>query len=240
MAKIERALLSLTDKTGAVEFARGLREMDIGLISTGGTAKLLKEAGIAVFDVSEVTHFPEMLDGRVKTIHPNIAGGILAMRSRPEHMEAIEQHGIPTIDMVIVNLYAFEKVAAKADAAVEELVENIDIGGPTMIRAAAKNWQDVAVVTEPADYACLLEELRASGGSLSRKTHWDLAVKAFHKTAAYDRAISNRLADISVAGEEFHHERTALPRTLDLRVPKALDMRYGWAWPAGGSCRARN
>jgi phosphoribosylaminoimidazolecarboxamide formyltransferase / IMP cyclohydrolase len=227
MAKIERALLSLTDKTGAVEFARGLREMDIGLISTGGTAKLLKEAGIAVFDVSEVTHFPEMLDGRVKTIHPNIAGGILAMRSRPEHMEAIEQHGIPTIDMVIVNLYAFEKVAAKADAAVEELVENIDIGGPTMIRAAAKNWQDVAVVTEPADYACLLEELRASGGSLSRKTHWDLAVKAFHKTAAYDRAISNRLADISVAGEEFHHERTALPRTLDLRVPKALDMRYG-------------
>lgn len=227
MAKIERALLSLTDKTGVVEFARGLRELDIDLISTGGTAKLLKDAGIQVFDVSEVTHFPEMLDGRVKTIHPNIAGGILAMRSKPEHMEALEQHAIPTIDMVVVNLYAFEKVAAKADATVPELIENIDIGGPTMIRAAAKNWQDVAVVTEPADYACLLEELQASGAVLSRKTHWQLAVKAFHKTAAYDRAISNRLADISAIEDGFTDERTLLPRALDLRVPKALDMRYG-------------
>ncbi|HEU0124099.1 MAG TPA: bifunctional phosphoribosylaminoimidazolecarboxamide formyltransferase/IMP cyclohydrolase [Bryobacteraceae bacterium] len=227
MAKIERALLSLTDKTGAVEFARGLRELDIDLISTGGTAKLLKDAGIPVFDVSEVTHFPEMLDGRVKTIHPNIAGGILAMRSKPEHMEALEQHAIPTIDLVIVNLYAFEKHAANKEATVPELIENIDIGGPTMIRAAAKNWQDVAVVTSPDDYPALLEELKASGGALSRKTHWDLAVKAFHRTAAYDRSIANRLADISAEGDGFSDVQLDLPRTLDLRVPRVLDMRYG-------------
>jgi len=227
MAKIERALLSLTDKTGAVEFARGLRELDIDLISTGGTSKLLKDAGIPVFDVSEVTHFPEMLDGRVKTIHPNIAGGILAMRSKPEHMEALEQHAIPTIDLVIVNLYAFEKIAANKDATVPELIENIDIGGPTMIRAAAKNWQDVAVVTNPGDYTELLAELKASGGTLSRKTHWNLAVKAFHMTAAYDRAISNRLADISATDEGWDDVQLDLPRTLDLRVPRVLDMRYG-------------
>ena len=227
MAKIERALLSLTDKTGVVEFARGLRELDIDLISTGGTSKLLKDAGIPVFDVSEVTHFPEMLDGRVKTIHPNIAGGILAMRSKPEHMEALEQHAIPTIDLVVVNLYAFEKIAANKDATVPELIENIDIGGPTMIRAAAKNWQDVAVVTNPGDYGDLLAELKASGGTLSRKTHWTLAVKAFHMTAAYDRAISNRLADISATDEAWDDVQLDLPRTLDLRVPRVLDMRYG-------------
>ncbi|MBL8239519.1 MAG: bifunctional phosphoribosylaminoimidazolecarboxamide formyltransferase/IMP cyclohydrolase [Bryobacterales bacterium] len=224
---MERALLSLTDKTGAVEFARGLRALDIDLISTGGTAKLLKDAGIQVFDVSEVTHFPEMLDGRVKTIHPNIAGGILAMRSKPEHMEALEQHAIPTIDLVIVNLYAFEKIAANKDATVPELIENIDIGGPTMIRAAAKNWKDVAVVTNPADYPALLEELNANAGQLSRATHWNLAVKAFHMTAAYDRAISNRLADITAVGDGFNDVQLDLPRTLDLRVPRVLDMRYG-------------
>jgi len=227
MPKIERALLSLTDKTGAVEFARGLRALDVTLISTGGTAKLLKDAGLEVHDVSNVTHFPEMLDGRVKTIHPNIAGGILAMRSKPEHMEALEQHAIPTIDLVVVNLYAFEKIAAKKDAHVGDLIENIDVGGPTMIRAAAKNWQDVAVVTNPGDYNALLEELNTNAGALSKKTHWDLAVKAFHMTAAYDRAISNRLADISIEDEDFRDERTDLPRTLDLRVPRALDMRYG-------------
>ena len=227
MAKIERALLSLTDKSGAVEFARALRELDIDLISTGGTAKLLKDAGIAVYDVSEVTHFPEMLDGRVKTIHPNIAGGILAMRSKPEHMESLEQHAIPTIDLVAVNLYAFEKIAANKDATVPELIENIDIGGPTMIRAAAKNWQDVAVVTSPADYPALLAELKANAASLSRETHWNLAVKAFHTTAAYDRAIANRLADITADGDGFNDVQLDLPRTLDLRVPRVLDMRYG-------------
>lgn len=220
MAKIERALLSLTDKTGAVEFARGLRALDIDLISTGGTAKLLQDAGIPVFDISAVTHFPEMLDGRVKTLHPAIHGGILAMRSKPEHMEAIEQHAIPTIDLVCVNLYAFEKIAAKADATTEELIENIDIGGPTMIRAAAKNYQDVAVVVEPSDYPAILAELEANQGQILPETHWRLAVKAFHHTAAYDRAVSNRLALVGMPP-------TPLPATLDIRVPKVLDMRYG-------------
>ncbi len=220
MAKIERALLSLTDKTGAVEFARGLRALDIDLISTGGTAKLLQDAGIPVFDVSAVTHFPEMLDGRVKTLHPAIHGGILAMRSKPEHMEAIEQHAIPTIDLVCVNLYAFEKIAAKADATTEELIENIDIGGPTMIRAAAKNYQDVAVVVEPSDYPAILDELEANQGQILAETHWRLAVKAFHHTAAYDRAVSNRLALVGMPP-------APLPATLDIRVPKVLDMRYG-------------
>jgi phosphoribosylaminoimidazolecarboxamide formyltransferase/IMP cyclohydrolase len=220
MAKIERALLSLTDKTGAVEFARGLRALDIDLISTGGTAKLLQDAGIPVFDVSAVTHFPEMLDGRVKTLHPAIHGGILAMRSKPEHLEALEQHAIPTIDLVCVNLYAFEKIAANPHATTEELIENIDIGGPTMIRAAAKNYQDVAIVVEPADYPAILAELNANQGHILPDTHWRLAVKAFHHTAAYDRAVSNRLALMGAPP-------SPLPATLDLRVPKVLDMRYG-------------
>ena len=220
MAKIERALLSLTDKSGAVEFARGLRALDIDLISTGGTAKLLQDAGIPVFDVSAVTHFPEMLDGRVKTLHPAIHGGILAMRSKPEHLEALEQHAIPTIDLVCVNLYAFEKIAANPHATTEELIENIDIGGPTMIRAAAKNYQDVAIVVEPDDYPAILAELNANQGHILPDTHWRLAVKAFHHTAAYDRAVSNRLALIGAPP-------SPLPATLDLRVPKVLDMRYG-------------
>ncbi|MBM3782824.1 MAG: bifunctional phosphoribosylaminoimidazolecarboxamide formyltransferase/IMP cyclohydrolase [Acidobacteria bacterium] len=227
MAKIERALLSLTDKTGAVAFAQGLRALQIDLISTGGTARLLKDAGVTVHDVSDVTHFPEMLDGRVKTIHPNIAGGILAIRSKEEHMEALEQHAIPTIDLVAVNLYAFETIAAKKDAHFEEIVENIDIGGPTMIRAAAKNWQDVAIVTDPADYPAVLDELQNNGGALSRKTLWNLAVKAFERTAAYDRAIANRLANITVDGDTVTDQPSELPRTLDLRVPRAIDMRYG-------------
>ena len=143
MAKFERALLSVTDKTGVAEFARGLSGLGIELISTGGTYRVLSEAGVAVREVADVTGFPEMLDGRVKTIHPRVAGGVLAMRAKPEHMAAIEEHGIPRIDIVVVNLYQFEKVAARTDAKVEELIENIDIGGPTMIRAAAKNFQDV-------------------------------------------------------------------------------------------------
>src|SRR6478736_9054678 len=159
MPRIERALLSVTDKTGLLPFARQLHELGVELISTGGTAKLLRDDQIPVLEVAEVTEFPEMLDGRVKTIHPRIAGGILAMRSKPEHMRAIAEHGIPPIDLVCVNLYEFEKIAAKKDAPLEELIENIDIGGPTMIRAAAKNWQDVAVITSVADYAGVIEEL---------------------------------------------------------------------------------
>src|SRR3984957_15369997 len=174
MPQIRRVLLSVTDKTGVADLARGLTALGAELISTGGTARVLRESGIAVTDVSEVTHFPEMLDGRVKTIHPAIAAGMLAMRDRPEHMQALAEHGIAPIDMVVVNLYRFEDAAARVDATREELIENIDIGGPTMIRAAAKNYQDVAVVVSPCDYESILDELRTNG-TLAPETHWRLA-----------------------------------------------------------------
>jgi phosphoribosylaminoimidazolecarboxamide formyltransferase/IMP cyclohydrolase len=227
MPTIQRALLSVTDKTGVSEFALGLRELGIELISTGGTAKLLRDAGIAVTDVSEVTEFPEMLDGRVKTIHPRIAGGVLAVRGKPDHMAALRDHAIQPIDMVVVNLYAFEKVAARKDAPVDELIENIDIGGPTMIRAAAKNWQDVAVVTSAADYPALLDELRASGGKLSRPTCWQLAKKAFAVTAAYDSAISSRLSTLEVDGDDFRERTDAVPAVLSIHAPQTMALRYG-------------
>ena len=221
MARIERALLSVTDKTGITEFAQALSALGIEILSTGGTFRVLKEAGISPLrEVAEVTEFPEMLDGRVKTLHPRVAGGILAMRSKPEHMAAIAAHGIPRIDLVVVNLYEFEKIAAKADATLEELIDNIDIGGPTMIRAAAKNWQDVAIVTAASDYAAIIEELRANDASLSSETHWRLAKAAFATTAAYDRAVSIRLAQIPPTAE-------ALPATLDIRAPRTLSLRYG-------------
>ena len=219
MAKISRVLLSVTDKTGILEFATALAGMGAELISTGGTARLLRDAGIPVTDVSDVTGFPEMLDGRVKTMHPKIAGGILAMRANSEHMAAIETHGIAPIDMVVVNLYRFEDVAAKAGAHLEELIENIDIGGPTMLRAAAKNYQDVAVVTAPEDYSAVLKELRASSGELSLDTKWRLARKVFRTTADYDSAISARLDQID--------SPTSLPQTLAIRAPKMMDLRYG-------------
>ncbi len=228
MAKIQRALLSVTDKTGLVEFARVLAGLGIELISTGGTAKLLREAGLDGKDVAEVTGFPEMLDGRVKTLHPRISGGILAMRSKPEHMAAIAEHGIPAIDMVVVNLYAFEKVAAREEARVEELIENIDIGGPTMIRAAAKNYQDVAVVTSASDYAAIAEELQGAGGTLSLATHWRLAKQAFALTASYDRAITARLARITVEDGAFSDQPAeATPVILDVHVERSLPLRYG-------------
>lgn len=220
MPKIARALLSVTDKTGLASFAQALAALGVELISTGGTAKLLREAGLAVKDVSEVTGFPEMLDGRVKTIHPRVAGGVLAMRSKPEHMAAIAEHGIPAIDMVVVNLYQFEKVAAEAGATREELIENIDIGGPTMIRAAAKNWQDVAVVTSAADYDALACELRSNGGVLSQDTHWRLMVAAFELTASYDRAIAAKLRSLDAAPGE-------LPAVLDVKLPRRMALRYG-------------
>lgn len=221
MSRIQRALISVTDKSGVIDFARALTGMGVEVLSTGGTYRALKEAGIAPLrEVAEVTEFPEMLDGRVKTIHPRIAGGILAMRSKPEHMQAIAKHGIPAIDLVCVNLYEFEKIAAKKDAPLEELIENIDIGGPTMIRAAAKNWQDVAVVTAAADYGPIVAELQGSGGVLSSETHWRLAKKAFATTAAYDRAVSARLAEIPPTGE-------TLPAVLDIRAPRKLALRYG-------------
>ncbi|HLK48548.1 MAG TPA: bifunctional phosphoribosylaminoimidazolecarboxamide formyltransferase/IMP cyclohydrolase [Bryobacteraceae bacterium] len=219
MHKIQRVLLSVTNKTGLIDFARALSGMGAELISTGGTARLIRESGITVREVSDVTGFPEMLDGRVKTLHPKISGGILAMREKPDHMRAIAEHGIPCIDMVVVNLYRFEDVAAKSGASLEELIENIDIGGPTMIRAAAKNYQDVAVVVSPEDYGAIVEELRAGSGTLSRETKWRLAQKAFRTTADYDAAISARLQQVS------HAE--ALPLDLSLRASKLMDLRYG-------------
>jgi phosphoribosylaminoimidazolecarboxamide formyltransferase/IMP cyclohydrolase len=214
-----RVLLSVTDKTGVSEFARGLTALGADLISTGGTARLLRENGIAVRDVSEVTGFPEMLDGRVKTMHPKITGAILAMRDNAEHAASLREHAIEPIDMVVVNLYQFEKIAARKDASLEELIENIDIGGPTMIRSAAKNWQDVAIVTSPADYQPILDELRASG-KLSRETKWKLAKQAFATTANYDRAISARLALVDAEAE-------TVPPVLDIRVPRRMSLRYG-------------
>jgi phosphoribosylaminoimidazolecarboxamide formyltransferase/IMP cyclohydrolase len=217
MHTIQRVLISVTDKTGVVEFARELSGMVAEIVSTGGTARLLREAGIPVKDVAEVTGFPEMLDGRVKTLHPKIAGGILAIRSNAAHRRAIEEHGIAPIDMVVVNLYRFEDVAAKAGARLEDLIENIDIGGPAMIRAAAKNYQDVAVVVSPADYGAVIEEMRKDG--LSLETRWRLAKKAFRTTADYDAAIAARLEKLD--------STNPLPPALSLRAPKLMDLRYG-------------
>ena len=227
MPRIQRALISVTDKSGLTDFARGLAEFGVEIVSTGGTARLLREAGLAVRDVADITGFPEMLDGRVKTIHPRIAGGILAIRSKGEHLRALQEHGIPAFDMVVVNLYAFEQAAAQPGIAVEELIEQIDIGGPTLIRAAAKNWQDVAVLSSPRQYPGVLEEMRAAGGEVSRATCWRLAVEAFQRTADYDRAISARLASLDYQDGQFHDRQEALPAILDVRVPCRMKLRYG-------------
>jgi phosphoribosylaminoimidazolecarboxamide formyltransferase/IMP cyclohydrolase len=221
MPRIQRALISVTDKTGVVEFAQGLRDLGVEIVSTGGTARALESAGVPVREVSELTGFPEMLDGRLKTIHPRVAGGVLAIRANSEHMQSLAAHGIPLIDMVVVNLYQFEKVAARQGVPLSELIANIDIGGPTLIRAAAKNYQDVAVVVSPDDYPAILEELHEREASLCEPTLWRLAKKAFALTAAYDRAISARLARVGVEDE------SGLPAFLDIRAPRALDLRYG-------------
>jgi len=225
--KIKRAILSVTDKTGLAEFARNLARMGVDLISTGGTAKLLRDAGIAVKDISEVTGFPEMLDGRVKTLHPKVHGGILHRREDPSHRAAVAEHGIQPIDMVVVNLYAFEKTAAKPGVHFEELIENIDIGGPSMIRSAAKNFHDVAVVTSPADYQAIAEEMSKSGGALSSETKWRLAQKAFATTAAYDSAIASTLERVSVNGNSEVRHAESFPRTLRLSFTEVTDLRYG-------------
>jgi phosphoribosylaminoimidazolecarboxamide formyltransferase/IMP cyclohydrolase len=227
MSKIQRAILSVTDKTGLVEFARKLSSLGVELISTGGTAKQLRESGIPVRDISELTRFPEMLDGRVKTLHPKVHAGILHRRENPAHRTAIAEHGILPIDMVVVNLYAFEKTAAKPNVRFDELIENIDIGGPSMIRSAAKNFQDVAVVTSPADYDQIAEELASSGGELSSATRWRLALKAFATTAAYDSAIASTLERVSANGHFEFHEETEFPQTLRLSFNKVTDLRYG-------------
>ena len=225
--KIQRAILSVTDKTGLADFARKLAGMGVELISTGGTAKLLRDSGIAVKDISEITGFPEMLDGRVKTLHPKVHGGILHRREDPAHRTAVAEHGIQPIDMVVVNLYAFEKTAAKPGVHFEELIENIDIGGPSMIRSAAKNFQDVAVVTSPGDYEAIANEMSKSGGSLSSQTKWRLAQKAFATTAAYDSAISSTLERVSANGNFELHSTESFPENLRLSFKKVTDLRYG-------------
>jgi phosphoribosylaminoimidazolecarboxamide formyltransferase / IMP cyclohydrolase len=225
-ARIQRAILSVTDKTGLVDFARKLSALGIELISTGGTAKLLRDSGVTVKDISELTGFSEMLDGRVKTLHPKVHGGILHRREDPKHVAAVAEHGIAPIDMVVVNLYAFEKTAAKPGVAFEELIENIDIGGPSMIRSAAKNFHDVAIVTSPSDYDAIADELSRAGGTLSHETKWRLAQKAFATTAAYDSAIASTLERIS-PDSKAQPDANAFPQTLRLTFHKTLDLRYG-------------
>jgi len=191
--KIMRALLSVTDKSSLVEFAKGLAQMGVSLISTGGTAATLRQGGLEVTDVAEVTGFPEMLDGRVKTLHPRIHGGILARRDDPNHRAQLAEHHIAPIDLVCVNLYAFEATVAKPGCTFDEAIENIDIGGPCLIRAAAKNQSGVAVVTDPADYDAILDEMKTNDGSLSDTTRKKLAAKAFRLTNRYDGAIADYL-----------------------------------------------
>src|SRR5579863_668031 len=230
MSRIQRAILSVTDKSGLVDFARQLAGLGVELISTGGTAKLLRDSGVQVKDISELTGFPEMLDGRVKTLHPKVHGGILHRREDPRHVAALAEHGIAPIDMVVVNLYAFEKTAAKPGVKFEELIENIDIGGPSMIRSAAKNFHDVAVVTSPSDYDSIADELARSNGALSHETKWRLAQKAFATTAAYDSAIASTLEQIDYAQIDAHGTRSSadtFPPTLRSSFHKTLDLRYG-------------
>ena len=193
--KVKRALVSVSDKTGLEPFVRGLVELGVEVVSTGGTARYLRDAGLAITGVSEVTGFPEIMDGRVKTLHPAIHGGILADREKPAHLQAIADLGIKPIDLVVVNLYPFEETVAERGVTEADAIENIDIGGPAMVRSSAKNFSGVGVVTDPADYATILAELRGADGSLSRETCRKLAAKAFHHTAHYDAAVANWFAE---------------------------------------------
>lgn len=227
---IRRALLSVTDKSGLIPFAQTLASHGVELVSTGGTARTLREAGLAVRDISELTGFPEMLDGRVKTLHPKVHGGLLHVRSNPEHQAAVAEHEIPSIDLVVVNLYAFASTAARPGVTPAELIENIDIGGPSMLRSAAKNFEDVAVVTNPADYPILTAELAANAGQLTRVTRFRLARSAFAATAAYDTSIANALDTLAKnpaphATAQF--DRESLPSTLRLVEHQSSILRYG-------------
>ena len=222
---IKQALISVSDKTGVLEFARALVAMNVRLLSTGGTAKLLAEHGLAVTEVADYTGFPEMLDGRVKTLHPKVHGGILARRDFPAHMDALKQHDIPTIDMVVVNLYPFQQTVAKEQCSLEDAIENIDIGGPAMLRSSAKNHKDVVVICDPADYQRVLAEMQANTGEVSFDTRFDLAIKVFAHTAQYDGAITNYLS--SLGSDRQHQSRATYPATLNLQFVKLQDMRYG-------------
>jgi phosphoribosylaminoimidazolecarboxamide formyltransferase / IMP cyclohydrolase len=217
--KIRRAIVSVSDKTGIVEFARALTRHSIEILSTGGTSGLLRESGIAVTDVSDVTGFPELLDGRLKTLHPKIHGGILGVRENQKHIRQMSEHAIEPIDLVVVNLYPFERTVAKPGVERSEAIENIDIGGPAMIRSAAKNHADVGVVVDPADYERIAKELDELDGALSLKTRFDLARKAFGYTASYDRAIAKYLGSETTAGD--------LPEQFELHLKRVQPLRYG-------------
>jgi phosphoribosylaminoimidazolecarboxamide formyltransferase/IMP cyclohydrolase len=223
MSKIQRALISVSDKTGVVEFARELHALGVEIISTGGTAKALKEARIPVVEISEFTGFPEMLDGRVKTLHPKVHGGLLFLRGNPDHERQAREHGVKPIDLVVVNLYPFEKTVAKPGASLQEAVENIDIGGPSMLRSAAKNHASVTVAVDPADYAAVLKDIKEHGGNTCEMFRWKLAVKAFDTTARYDAAIATYLHVQRMAAKG----ESALPETLHISLQKAQDLRYG-------------
>ncbi len=222
---IKQALISVSDKTGVLDFARALAEMGVNILSTGGTAKLLGENGIKVTEVADYTGFPEMLDGRVKTLHPKVHGGILARRDFPEHVAALAAHGIPTIDMVVVNLYPFQQTIARAECSLEDAIENIDIGGPAMLRSSAKNHKDVTVICDPSDYAQVLRELHANQGEVTFETKFTLAKKVFAHTAQYDGAITNYFT--SLGDDKKHATRSAYPTTLNLHFDKVQEMRYG-------------
>lgn len=222
---IKQALISVSDKTGILDFARALKQMKVNILSTGGTAKLLADNGIEVTEVADYTGFPEMLDGRVKTLHPKVHGGILARRDLPEHAAALERHGIPTIDMVVVNLYPFQKTVAKEQCALEDAIENIDIGGPAMLRSSAKNHRDVVVVCDPADYSRVLSEVQAHNGEVSYETRFALAKKVFAHTAQYDGSITNYFT--SLGEDKQHATRSPYPAMLNLHFEKVQEMRYG-------------
>ncbi|MPZ76942.1 MAG: bifunctional phosphoribosylaminoimidazolecarboxamide formyltransferase/IMP cyclohydrolase [Deltaproteobacteria bacterium] len=221
MGRIQTALISVSDKKGIVEFSRALSELGVELISTGGTASLLRDNKIPVKDVAEITGFPEMMDGRVKTLHPKVHGGILALRDNPEHVAKMKEHGIAPIDLVVVNLYPFEATVARG-ASFEEIVENIDIGGPSMVRAAAKNHQQVGVIVDPEDYASVIVELKRNSCSLSAGTHFRLFCKAFQHTSHYDGAISNYFASL-----DENRQSMRWGQTVNIQISKIQDMRYG-------------
>jgi phosphoribosylaminoimidazolecarboxamide formyltransferase / IMP cyclohydrolase len=221
MANIKRALISVSDKTGIVELAQNLHKLDIEILSTGGTAKLFRENNIPVIEVSDYTGFPEMLDGRVKTLHPKVHGGLLGRRDLPAHVTTMKESDIPNIDMLVVNLYPFEATVAKPDCKLEDAIENIDIGGPAMLRSAAKNWKDVAVLTDASQYAAVIEELNSSG-KLTEKTTFALSVAAFNRVSNYDGAISDYLSSFNEDGT-----RNPYPAQMNSRFTKVQDLRYG-------------
>ena len=198
MKKIERAIISVTDKTGVVDFAKKLSEFGVKILSTGGTAKAMREGALSVMEISDYTGFPEMLDGRVKTLHPKVHGGLLGIRDNAEHVKMMKSHGIEDIDLVVVNLYQFEKTVARAGVTLEDAIENIDIGGPAMLRSSAKNFRFVTVITDPSDYGIVLNEMKENGGATTLKTRFRLAKKVFQLTNQYDGAITKYLAGVEL------------------------------------------